>query len=74
MKEAERIIAQKDAAEAAARHPAPADAHTFLWQCQECGLARPVLDDDWTCDCPSQKQEEAYNWRRLLCREVKSDE
>ena len=36
-----------------------------LWQCCECGVARPILDDDWSCDCPDTKVEEAYNWRRI---------
>ena len=36
-----------------------------LWQCVECGVARPVLGDDWTCDCPESKPVEAYEWRRV---------
>ncbi len=36
-----------------------------LWQCDECGVARPILDDDWTCDCPATKVEEAFVWNRI---------
>jgi len=36
-----------------------------LWQCDECGVARPILDDDWSCDCPVGKQTEAFNWRKI---------
>jgi len=41
-----------------------------LWQCDECGVARPILDDDWICDCPPEKVEEAFNWRRIAFQTI----
>ena len=37
-----------------------------LWQCMACGVARPILGDDWTCDCDPSLPEEAYEWRQVL--------
>ena len=43
----------------------PPSALARLWQCEGCGLARPILDDDWTCDCGPSVPQEGYNWRRV---------
>jgi len=50
-----------------------------MWQCEECGVARPILDDDWDCDCEFmengfRKPIEAYSWRYITYTVEKESE